>query len=629
MNLKKFLLVSLLAWQTMAFAQGTFTFSPEHPQPGDKITVTYKAFTNVPVTAVAKQLTEDSRPIETAFPLTRAAGQYSGTITADTAANFVYFEFTAGGTLDGNAGKGFWILLYNGDQVRKGAYANLAYFYEWFGYEAGVERNTVKAAENLDKEFALYPSSRKDDMLINYLRFKSNSAEGDATALYRQEIDQFLSRGLKEEEDYEFLAKLYAFAKLPEESKEIKQQIKLKFPGGKWVGGEAITKFRAEKDTDQKEHLLREIITNTSQKPNWKQYQQSIPGLWEHLAGAYAKEKNWTAFKKTVENLDKTNVDRLASFYNNTAWAMQQDSSNLPYAEEISRFATEQAKKNWTKAIADKKPEKEVKGAAGTYAMYADTYAMVMYRLGSYKKGLPFAKASALTVSEGKNIEFNNTYALLAERALPTAQIKLQLEKFVKDGKSTSEIKDMLKEVYRKEKKSLSGFDQYITALEEESRLKMLAELKKSMQNEPAPGFSLLNLDGSNVNLPELKGKVVVIDFWSTWCGPCISSFPAMQKAVDQYKNDANVKFVFINSWENEGDVKKNVSEFIRSKKYTFDVLFDSNNKVIEAFKVDGIPTKFVLDKSGNIRFKSVGFNGGVDQMVQELTAMIDLASRQ
>ena len=69
--------------------------------------------------------------------------------------------------------------------------------------------------------------------------------------------------------------------------------------------------------------------------------------------------------------------------------------------------------------------------------------------------------------------------------------------------------------------------------------------------------------------------------------------------------------------------VKKNAQDFITQNKYTFHVLLDNDNKVIESYKVNGIPTKFIIDKDGNIRFKSVGFDGNADGLVEELSTMI------
>jgi thiol-disulfide isomerase/thioredoxin len=216
---------------------------------------------------------------------------------------------------------------------------------------------------------------------------------------------------------------------------------------------------------------------------------------------------------------------------------------------------------------------------------------------------------------------------LLAEKVLPAKQYKKEIEQFIKDGKSTGEMKEILKKAYVKEKKSEAGFDDYIAALQKENYLKMLEELRKSMLNEAAPSFALLDLDGRKVNISDLRGKVVVVDFWATWCGPCKASFPGMQKMVNKYKEDPDVKFVFVDTWERVEDKPKNAADFIANNKYSFHVLLDNDSKVVEQFKVDGIPTKFVIDKNGNIRFKAIGFDGSDDKLVAELTAMIDMAS--
>ena len=98
---------------------------------------------------------------------------------------------------------------------------------------------------------------------------------------------------------------------------------------------------------------------------------------------------------------------------------------------------------------------------------------------------------------------------------------------------------------------------------------------------------------------------------------------PGMSKAVQKYKDDKNVKFLFVDTWENVDDKLANAKSFMTKKGFPFYVLMDTEDKMVTDFKVSGIPTKFVLDKAGKIRFKAVGFNGNDDELVDEISTMI------
>jgi len=156
-------------------------------------------------------------------------------------------------------------------------------------------------------------------------------------------------------------------------------------------------------------------------------------------------------------------------------------------------------------------------------------------------------------------------------------------------------------------------------------------KLLSEMIAVPAPNFTLKDLDGNTVSLKDLKGKVVVLDFWSTWCVPCKKSFPAMQLAVNTYKNDPSVKFLFIHTWETTKTPVEDVKKYIAQSGFNFQVLMDlkdeaGHNAAVEDYSVSAIPAKFIIDKEGNIVFKLTGFSGTDAAALQEISERITLA---
>lgn len=636
MFIKRLLPLLLLFAVSSVQSQKNFTYTPEKPKPGDLISFTYEPAGDIANTLkpVEAALYQNGKKINKAddLVLTKADGKYTGSFTADPGASFVYFGFSADKKFDNNFNEGYYIQLYNGDKPAEGSYMQLSIFFQFNGGSVGLDPNNEKAMAAMEKEFELYPAG-KNQNLPAYTRLKAKIHKDEAPKIIQNAIEDLLKSGLKTEDDYATLEALYQGARLPEQQKMITSIKKEKFPGGKWTMTDRIQKFLREADVDKKKTMLNELLTLIATDKNWEAYKGSVDIYKAQIANAYFPKKDWVNYKKALEEANFEDKMQLASGFNNVAWEMQKTSDNLPLAEEMSRMATQTAKDAWQKKTG-KKPDNITQkqweeNSRFTYAMYADTYGMIMYRMGDYKKGLPYAKDAALIINNGKDPDQNNTYALLAEKALPKKQYVKELEQFVMDGKSTTEIKDILKRAYIKDKKSETGFDNYLAGLEKSAQEKMLEEIKKSILNEKAPVFALVDLSGKKVSLGELKGKVVVVDFWATWCGPCKASFPGMQKMVNKYKDNPDVKFLFVDTWEQAEDKAKNASDFIASNKYTFHVLMDNEDKVVADFKVGGIPTKFVIDKNGNIRFKSIGFNGSDDKLMNELTAMIEIASQE
>jgi peroxiredoxin len=118
-----------------------------------------------------------------------------------------------------------------------------------------------------------------------------------------------------------------------------------------------------------------------------------------------------------------------------------------------------------------------------------------------------------------------------------------------------------------------------------------------------APNFRLEMLNGKKVELKDFKGKVVFLNFWATWCGPCKEEMPSMEALHQQYKEK---DFVMITiSVDYEG--VKPVKEFIEKQRYTFSVLLDPNCETLDLYEVKGIPTTFIIDKKGRMIGRVVG----------------------
>lgn len=116
-----------------------------------------------------------------------------------------------------------------------------------------------------------------------------------------------------------------------------------------------------------------------------------------------------------------------------------------------------------------------------------------------------------------------------------------------------------------------------------------------------APNFNLLGLDGQQYKLSDLKGKSVVVNFWGTFCPPCVEEMPALQRQHDQW-NPKNVEVLGINLNES----KVTVSSFVKQNEITFPILLD-NDETRKAYKVRSYPTTFFIDSNGIIRDIFVG----------------------
>lgn len=133
-----------------------------------------------------------------------------------------------------------------------------------------------------------------------------------------------------------------------------------------------------------------------------------------------------------------------------------------------------------------------------------------------------------------------------------------------------------------------------------------------------APDFELETLSGDTVRLSSLQGKPVLINFWATWCAPCVLEMPNFQKYYENYPGAFEILAI------NYGEPKDLVDKFIRDIGATYPVLFDYDSKVQGVYRFPGYPTTYFVDKNGIVQIQHVGLmdESTLERYLNELGAL-------
>jgi peroxiredoxin len=142
-----------------------------------------------------------------------------------------------------------------------------------------------------------------------------------------------------------------------------------------------------------------------------------------------------------------------------------------------------------------------------------------------------------------------------------------------------------------------------------------------ALRGQPAPEFALKDLQGNEVRLADYKGKIVVLNVFAHWCGPCRKEAPELEKDLWQAYKARDVVVLGVATWARDNPTKR-AEEFAREFKLTFPVLVDAENKVAEMYKVSGVPTTFIIDREGVVREFVVGAD--VEAIKRAITALLD-----
>ncbi len=162
------------------------------------------------------------------------------------------------------------------------------------------------------------------------------------------------------------------------------------------------------------------------------------------------------------------------------------------------------------------------------------------------------------------------------------------------DLAKSDEIKEILKKAGAKSSLELANIDPKLMG--------SYKALKITPMNQTIGNIVISNLDGKNIPIKNYKGKIIFLNFWATWCPPCVQEMPSMEKLHKAMKNDNFVMLAV-----SLGEKKSVVENFLKSKNFTFPIFLDQRNSLGSMFGVSAIPTTLIINKEGVIIGKTVG----------------------
>ena len=599
------------------------TFSPAQPKIGDQISITYSTAAKNAALREAKSVsaevllakTSGEMPQLLELPMKKEGSEWKASFKLnDEKTRILLYRFTSGEQKDDNGEKSWQTLVYGANgKALEGAHMLLASFLRSGSY---IDFKLTKDADLVKKELAmereLYPDNTAA-LSLQWSMMLRETPSDETKAKIKSEVDALFAKNGTKEEVISLASSWYQQLGMKDKADEIKKSAIASNPKGKVAETARISEVYGEKDPVKRAAMMEKFLADFPQKGTAKENYENT------LISIYIGAKKYIEAEAILAKMPNPN----GNMYNSLAWALIEKGEQLDQAVawakkgvDLMRNPDPSSKPPYLSSTQWKKSN--VMGLG----MILDTYAYGLFQLGK----TPEAEAAyedAFKMTNGDQADVNQR---LIECYIKNGHYEKAMTtglECIKKAKSNEKLVEATKTAYVKVKGSDAGFDALLAEVKAAAKGDLKKELTKGRVNKPAVEFALKDLQGKVVKLSDLRGKVVVVDFWATWCGPCKASFPYLQQVYNKYKDNPKVVILALNTWENVSGKEREelVKKFMADNKYTFPVLYDEG--FVEKYGVEGIPTKFVIDKKGMIQFKTIGFTG--EKMVDELTMQLDM----
>jgi Thiol-disulfide isomerase and thioredoxins len=423
------------------------------------------------------------------------------------------------------------------------------------------------------------------------------------SSLAKELVDSLLS--IDDEQNYKAVVEYYSKINQPLAFENIWNQAIKKFPKGFIAMSDATTKLRTEKDPDRQRTLLNKM------KNDFPDQIQSE----DFKLNSYVIAYNYAALGRTDDALIQLQTLKNVPEY-------------IIFLSTILEQLNPHEPKR-TRELLSAQIDGMHNGDRGLSAI-AGLYGKLLADDEDFDKALHYTKIS-IDQPGSKNKNAIMVYPWLLYKTGDLKGAFPLLKEIVIKGNPPKNIEAAFLDVFLKTQGDQASYDSFMVNLQNQRKTNAFAKIKKEMINEEAPNFQVSDADGKIVTLKDFAGKVIFLDFWATWCGPCKASFPEMQKVVNEFAQDKDVVFLFIHTWERSETPLADANSYLKKNNLNLPLFMDIKNKhsrkneAVTSFGLSGIPAKVVIDRGGNIRFKKMGYNASEDN-IAELREMINLA---
>ncbi len=590
------------------------TINSEKPKVGDLIKIQYQGSLskkNIKLYCVLffKDFSKVTRTLETKINENKIQ---STLIIPDSAVYFTFFVLNRS-EIDNNNGQGFDFHVFENNKPVKYSYLMKGHnnkFNELL-FKGKIDYN--EAAKDIEKEWQLYPEMKEDCMYYYYeVLLKIPDRRNETLVKVKEKLEAEIESKIHEKR-IRVYANLY-FENNLKGLDSIKNILTKIFPNGITSSEKKINDIKHSEKSNTTFQDIDSLLRNNQELANF----QKIDLLQFKLAVTLF-QNNKEIFESTLLMAQKEYPHILLNSFlslkfNDYAY-LYFKGNRLDLAFEFSKQSLRFFSHLDTLSV--------------SYGNSLDTYASIIYAMGDLNNAIRYQNKAV----ELMNIQNDNANQRLIEY-LHEAKNFYEITKIGREIINCNTSTYAIDSLYENALKELHQEDIDFFKLKKANSQKNQKELLSKIINQKAKDFELIDLNGKSVELKDFLGKILIIDFWATWCKPCLASFPTMKKLQEEYK-DKNVKFVFINTLENVSSSNINnlvekIKELAKIKHFSeFEILLDQKNSKTGSFNtshdynVQGIPAKFIIDKNGNLRYGSVGF-GTEDKLKIELETIVN-----